>query len=218
MNAPPLQQEEIEKQNLSLKMADTALYQRLEQYNNTIENNFKSNWGSLLTYLDGNDTGILTTKADSVQAKEVDRRRAAHARERDAYMANTQNNFIARMQGRGPSAVSVRNSVQRPKGDVVKDAFDVTRGRFGHLAGKPMTGGGRADLSERGGGVVSSHAPSTRGRTLQSRKPSNHLRELSDNPLYATSTKFGSHATHAQTPGTNANPGRGRRKWSTIRC
>ena len=44
-------------------MADTALYQKLEQYNNTIENNFKSNWGSLLTYLDGNDTQILTQKA-----------------------------------------------------------------------------------------------------------------------------------------------------------
>lgn len=48
-------------------MADTALYQKLEQYNNTIENNFKSNWGSLLTYLDGNDTQILTYKSNQVQ-------------------------------------------------------------------------------------------------------------------------------------------------------
>lgn len=47
-------------------MASEALYQKLEEYNNTIENNFKSNWGSLLTYLDGNDTGILTTKANMV--------------------------------------------------------------------------------------------------------------------------------------------------------
>ena len=62
-------------------MADTALYQKLEQYNNTIENNFKSNWGSLLTYLDGNDTGILTTKATSVQAQEQERKRAALAKE-----------------------------------------------------------------------------------------------------------------------------------------
>ena len=45
-------------------MADIALYQQLEEYNNTIDNNFKSNWGSLLSYLDGNDTGILTKKAN----------------------------------------------------------------------------------------------------------------------------------------------------------
>ena len=43
-------------------MADTALYQKLKEYNNTIPNNFKSNWGSLLTYLDGNDTDLLAKK------------------------------------------------------------------------------------------------------------------------------------------------------------
>ncbi len=51
-------------------MADIALYQKLEQYNNTIENNFKSNWGSLLTYLDGNDTAILTHKSNQVRQEE----------------------------------------------------------------------------------------------------------------------------------------------------
>ena len=128
-------------------------------------------------------------------------------------MANTQNNFIARMQGRGPSSVSVRSNARRQKGEVVKDAFDITRRGFGQLTNKPTSGAGRTDLSEQGGGIVSPHAPSTRGRTLQGRKPSkNQLRELSDNPLYATSTKFGSNVTHAQTPNTGAHQGRGRRK------
>jgi len=62
-------------------MADTALYQKLEQYNNTIENNFKSNWGSLLTYLDGNDTQILTYKSNQVQKEESKRRQSLMARE-----------------------------------------------------------------------------------------------------------------------------------------
>ena len=47
-------------------MAEAALYQKLEKYNNTIANNFKSNWGSLLTFLDGNDTVLLTKKANQV--------------------------------------------------------------------------------------------------------------------------------------------------------
>ena len=29
-------------------MVETALYNRLEEYNQTIQNNYKSNWGSLL--------------------------------------------------------------------------------------------------------------------------------------------------------------------------
>lgn len=41
-------------------MAEKVLYNNLEQYNETITNNFRTNWGSLLSYLDGNDTGILT--------------------------------------------------------------------------------------------------------------------------------------------------------------
>ena len=45
-------------------MAESALYKNLEQYNETIPNNFRTNWGSLLTYLDGNDTAILEKKAN----------------------------------------------------------------------------------------------------------------------------------------------------------
>ena len=37
-------------------MAEQALHNALEKYNQTIENNFKNNWGSLMTYLDGKDT------------------------------------------------------------------------------------------------------------------------------------------------------------------
>ena len=57
-------------------MAERALRNALEQYNNTIENNYKTNWGSLLTFLgkitllsdkifvpDGKDTQMLTQKA-----------------------------------------------------------------------------------------------------------------------------------------------------------
>lgn len=32
-------------------MAENALYKVLENYNSSIENKFKSNWGSLLTFL-----------------------------------------------------------------------------------------------------------------------------------------------------------------------
>ena len=41
-------------------MTETALYNSLEKYNENIENNFKNHWGSLLTFLDGKDTDILT--------------------------------------------------------------------------------------------------------------------------------------------------------------
>lgn len=51
-------------------MAQEALRRNLELYNNTIDNNFKNNWGSLLSYLDGNDTALLTNKAAFVQAEE----------------------------------------------------------------------------------------------------------------------------------------------------
>ena len=44
-------------------MVETALYNRLEEYNQTISNNYKSNWGSLLNFLDGKDTQVLTEKA-----------------------------------------------------------------------------------------------------------------------------------------------------------
>ena len=56
-------------------MAQEALRQNLELYNNTIDNNFKNNWGSLLSYLDGNDTALLTKKANFAQAEDMGRRR-----------------------------------------------------------------------------------------------------------------------------------------------
>ena len=48
-------------------MTETALYNSLEKYNENIENNFKSNWGSLLTFLDGKDTDILTYQSKTDQ-------------------------------------------------------------------------------------------------------------------------------------------------------
>ena len=41
-------------------MAETVLYQRLQNYNNTIDNNYKDQWGSLITFLPGKDTQYLT--------------------------------------------------------------------------------------------------------------------------------------------------------------
>lgn len=37
-------------------MAEAALYRQLEIYNETIPNNYKDNWGSLLSYLKADDT------------------------------------------------------------------------------------------------------------------------------------------------------------------
>ena len=48
-------------------MAEKALYTNLEQYNGTIKNTFRSNWGTLLSYLNSKDTAILTKKADQTQ-------------------------------------------------------------------------------------------------------------------------------------------------------
>ena len=52
-------------------MVETALYNRLEEYNQTIQNNYKSNWGSLLNFLDGEDTEILTEKALQEQQEKI---------------------------------------------------------------------------------------------------------------------------------------------------
>ena len=48
-------------------MAETALYNRLEYYNSTIENSYRDNWGSLLTYFDNPDTKIMVQLADGAQ-------------------------------------------------------------------------------------------------------------------------------------------------------
>ena len=44
-------------------MAETALYKKLEQYNQTIENKYKDNWGSLLSYFDNSDTKMMVKLA-----------------------------------------------------------------------------------------------------------------------------------------------------------
>ena len=41
-------------------MAEEALYKSLSIYNDTIQNKYKDNWGSLLSYLDAKDTELLT--------------------------------------------------------------------------------------------------------------------------------------------------------------
>ena len=51
-------------------MTDKTLYLKLEKYNDTIENNFRGNWGSLLTYLNGNDTNILCKASNNVRFEE----------------------------------------------------------------------------------------------------------------------------------------------------
>ena len=41
-------------------MAETVLYQRLKNYNRTIDNNYKDQWGTLVAFLPGDDTQYLT--------------------------------------------------------------------------------------------------------------------------------------------------------------
>lgn len=41
-------------------MTETVLYERLKNYNNTIDNQYKDKWGSLVTYLPGKDTQHLS--------------------------------------------------------------------------------------------------------------------------------------------------------------
>lgn len=51
-------------------MAEEALYKRLENYNETIQNKYKDNWGSLLSYLDAKDTKILYQMSEKERMKE----------------------------------------------------------------------------------------------------------------------------------------------------
>ena len=44
-------------------MAETALYKRLNNYNETIQNKYKDNWGSLMSYLDAKDFKHLNKMA-----------------------------------------------------------------------------------------------------------------------------------------------------------
>jgi hypothetical protein len=50
-------------------MAQKALYDQLEAYNSKIPNDFRDNWGSILTFLDGNDTKNLIKRGDTFVAK-----------------------------------------------------------------------------------------------------------------------------------------------------
>jgi hypothetical protein len=47
-------------------MAQKALYNQLEAYNSKIPNDFRDNWGSILTFLDGKDTANLIKKGDNI--------------------------------------------------------------------------------------------------------------------------------------------------------
>ena len=51
-------------------MAEKALYHRLENYNETIQNKYKDNWGSLLSYLDAKDTKFLNLMAEKESMKQ----------------------------------------------------------------------------------------------------------------------------------------------------
>jgi hypothetical protein len=44
-------------------MAEKCLYSALARYNQQIQNSYSDNWGSLLNFLNSNDTHILTNKA-----------------------------------------------------------------------------------------------------------------------------------------------------------
>lgn len=41
-------------------MAETVLYERLKNYNRTIDNSYKDQWGTLVAFLPGEDTQFLT--------------------------------------------------------------------------------------------------------------------------------------------------------------
>ena len=52
-------------------MVEKALYNKLEQYNGTIDDSFRNNWGSLLTYLDSSDdTNLLCKTSNKVRFEE----------------------------------------------------------------------------------------------------------------------------------------------------
>jgi hypothetical protein len=45
-------------------MVENSLYNALSKYNKHIKNSYTQQWGSLLTFIDGDDTRVLTEKAD----------------------------------------------------------------------------------------------------------------------------------------------------------
>ena len=84
-------------------MVETALYNRLEEYNQTIQNNYKSNWGSLLNFLDGEDTEILTEKALQEQHEKILRAKIVASMRPDGQAQSKVSRTI-----RGSNSVNVR--------------------------------------------------------------------------------------------------------------
>ena len=52
-------------------MAENALYSRLQNYNETIVNKYKDNWGSLVSFLDSKDIKHLNHMARKEEAKRL---------------------------------------------------------------------------------------------------------------------------------------------------
>lgn len=51
-------------------MVEKALYKNLELYNGTIANDYRGNWGSLLSYIDSDDTNVLCRASNKVKVEE----------------------------------------------------------------------------------------------------------------------------------------------------
>lgn len=45
-------------------MVENTLFEKLETYNKQQENHYKDNWGSLLSFINAEDTDMLTKKAE----------------------------------------------------------------------------------------------------------------------------------------------------------
>ena len=52
-------------------MAETALYNALEKYNSTIQNKYKDNWGTMVSFFEAKDTEALTKLSDNYMKKSV---------------------------------------------------------------------------------------------------------------------------------------------------
>jgi hypothetical protein len=44
-------------------MTENALYEQLDKYNRNVNNNFNSNWGSLLMFINHDDTKTMLTQS-----------------------------------------------------------------------------------------------------------------------------------------------------------
>jgi hypothetical protein len=48
-------------------MVENTLFEALETYNKDVANTYKDNWGSLLSFINADDTNMLTMKSDFMQ-------------------------------------------------------------------------------------------------------------------------------------------------------